>query len=209
MIRIEIWGDFASFNRPELKVERYSYDVITPAAARNILQAIYWHPSFDWIVDKIWIINPIKRMTIKTNEVKNKGSYPDMKSAALGKRKSPHLTVDRTQRSASILKDVRYVIEAHFVETGEGFDKNKIYAIFCERAKKGKCFHMPWLGTREFAADFRLVSKDEEIVPYDLNGDLGIMEYDIDFSKETPEPYYFHAKVHHGLMDLTECEVIR
>lgn len=210
MVRIEVWGDYACFSRPELKVERYSYDVMTPAAARNILQSIYWHPSLDWVIDRIYIMNPILRMQITRNEQKNKGSYSDLKSAAFGKRLPPYLRIDQTQRSASVLKNVRYVIEAHFEKKGAGFDEKKVYAIFCERAKKGKSFHTPWLGTREFSASFRLIEENEDIRPCDLNEDLGIMVYDIDFKDDgTKEPYYFHARVEHGVMDLAKAEVFR
>lgn len=210
MIRIEVWGEFASFNRPELKVERYSYDFITPSAARNILQSIYWHPAFDWVIDRIYILNPIKRMSIKRNELADKGSILEMTRYAAGNIDAPHLPIVQTQRSASVLKDVRYVIEAHFVPTGkEDFDAKKIYAITTERAKKGQCFRMPYLGCREFTCQFRLVGNDEEIKTEDLNMNCGIMLYDLDYSGEKVKSYYFNANVVHGVVDLNNCEVYR
>ena len=209
MIRLEIWGPYASFNRPELKVERYSYDFITPSAARNILQSIYWHPSFDWVINKIYICNPIVRMRVTRNEMKNKGSYGEMRSAALNGTLPPYLRIDQTQRSASILKNVRYVIEASFVPTGnEPFDEQKIYALFCKRAKKGKCFHQPVMGTREFPAHFRLLDNTENPDPVKINQNCGIMLYDIDFSSGF-DPYYFNAVIEDGIVDLEKCEVIK
>lgn len=209
MIRLEIWGDYASFNRPELKVERYSYDFITPSAARNILQAIYWHPSFNWIIDKIYILNPIERMSITRNEMKNKGSYGDMKTAAK-KGTSSYLTIDQTQRSASVLKNVKYVIEAHFEPSGnKPFDENKIYAIFSERAKKGKCFKTPYLGTREFSASFRLIEDSELIKPIDLSQRCGLMLYDLKYEDTKSIPYYFDAVIENGVVNLHKCEVFQ
>ena len=215
MIRVEVWGDYASFNRPELKVERFSYDVMTPSAARNILQAIYWHPTFDWIIDRIYILNPIKKMSIKRNEMKDKLNYTEMHDAAFEQRLPPYLTIRQTQRSAVVLKDVRYIIEAHFVpkqsldEGTEKFDENKIYAIMCERLKKGQCFNTPFLGCREFSANFRLVDNSETITPFDINLDLGVMLYDNDYCGESINPYFFKGIVKHGILDLTSVEVLK
>ena len=209
-VKLEIWGDYASFNRPELKVERYSYDVITPSAARNILQAIYWHPGLNWVIDRILLLSEPERMSITRNEMKNKGSYADMKASVYTGKAPPHLKIDQTQRSASVLKNVHYVIEAHFIPSGNGdFDENKIYAIFCDRAKRGKCFKMPYLGCREFPANYRLVDATEKIAPLPINRDFGIMLYDIDYDKDNMSPCYFHAKANEGIIDLTNCEVIR
>lgn len=210
MIRLEVWGPYAAFNRPELKVERYSYDFITPSAARNILQAVYWHPSFDWVVDKIYILNPIERFSITKNEQIKKGSYSEMLEAALGLRKPPHLKIDQTQRSSNVLKNVHYIIEAHFVSSGkEGFDQDKIYAIFTQRAASGKCFTTPYLGIREFTASFGLYPNDCEIKTADITKDCGIMLMDIDYSKNPVEPYYFKAKIENGVVNLAESEVYK
>lgn len=210
MIRLELWGDYASFNRPELKVERYSYDVITPSAARNILQSIYWHPEFNWVIDKIYIISPGDRITITRNETNNKGSFAEMRKAAEKRTVAPHLRIDQTQRSSSILKSVRYVIEAHFEPSGKGtFDEDKIYAIFTERAKKGKCFKTPFLGCREFAANFELIDNSKPIQTANITVDYGLMLYDIDYSGDLRQPYYYHAVAKNGIIDLRECEVIR
>lgn len=210
VIRLEVWSDYASFNRPELKVERYSYDFITPSAARNILQAIYWHPSFNWVIDKIYICNPIERMKITRNEMKDKYSSSDMTKFATGRKNASYLKIDQTQRSASVLKNVKYVIEARFVPTGEEpFDQDKIYSIFCNRAKNGRCFNQPFMGTREFSANFKLLDNDEKILTADINKDCGLMLYDLEYRKKSIIPYFFHANIEHGVVDLTKCEVIR
>lgn len=210
MIRLKVWGNYAAFNRPELKVERFTYDVMTPSAARNILQSIYWHPCFDYVVDKIYIMKPIQKTSIKRNELKDKIDYKDTKESALKTNQSTYLPIRQTQRNAVILKDVGYIIEAHFVqkENDPAFDSNKIYAIFCKRAKSGKCFKMPFLGSREYSCFFELVDNNEIIKPEDINLDLGIMLYDIYFNAGTMKPYFFKSSVNNGILDLTNVEVL-
>ena len=142
--------------------------------------------------------------------MKDKGSYKAMKSAAFGSAYPPHLKIDQTQRSASILKNVRYVIESHFIPTGNGqFDEDKIYAIFCERARHGKYFKAPYLGCREFPAYFRLVEDGEKVNPLEITKDYGIMLYDLDYTGKEIRPYFFHAKAENGVIDVAKCEVIQ
>ena len=210
MVRVEIWGDYAAFNRPELKVERYSYDFITPSAARNILQAIYWHPGFEWIIQKIYIMKPIQRMTITRNEQKDKASYKEMKSFCAGKCAAPKLNINQTQRSSNILKDVNYIIEAKFEITDYSkADENKVYAIFYERLKKGKCFSTPYLGVKEFPAYFAPVDNKAFIKPEDINKDCGLMLMDIDYSDGKFKPYYFDAKIEHGIVDIESSRIYK
>ena len=209
MIRLKVWGNYAAFNRPELKVERFTYDVMTPSAARNILQSIYWHPCFDYVIDKIYIMKPIQKISIKRNELKDKIDYKEIKDSI--KTNLPtYLPIRQTQRNAVILKDVEYIIEAHFVqkENNQLYDSDKIYAIFCKRAKAGKCFKMPFLGNREFSCFFELVDNDINIQPENINLNLGIMLYDIEFNNGTMKPYFFNSYVHNGILDLTNVEVL-
>lgn len=210
MIRLKVWGNYAAFNRPELKVERFTYDIMTPSAARNILQSIYWHPCFDYIIDKIYIMKPIQKMSIKRNELKNKIDYKDIKESALKTNQPTYLPIRQTQRNAVVLKDVEYIIEAHFIQKGNDpvFDNDKIYALFCKRAKSGKCFKMPFLGNREYSCFFEFIDNNEIITPENINLDLGIMLYDIEFNNGTMKPYFFNSKVNNGILDLTKVEVL-
>lgn len=210
MITLEIWGDYASFTRPEYKVERYSYDFITPSAARNILQAIYWNPTFDWVIDKIYVMNPIKRMRITRNEMKDKGSYKEMQEAAISGKRAPHLNIRQTQRNAVVLKDVRYVIQAHFEgKENSAFDIEMAHNIFEKRTSIGQCFSTPYLGCREFPAHYRVLSNDEEIKPINLTKEYGLMLYDIDYSGETKKPMFFNARMENGVIDVKNSEVYR
>ncbi|MDD7202481.1 MAG: type I-C CRISPR-associated protein Cas5c [Sphaerochaetaceae bacterium] len=183
---LDVAGPYACFTRPEFKVERVSYDVITPSAARSIFEAIFWKPAFRWQVTKIEIMNPIKWFSIRRNEV---GAL-----ASLGKS-SIFIEDLRQQRNALMLKDVRYRLYAFQVlkdseeRKGEkhspGDDENigKYQAMFERRASKGQCFTQPYLGTRECACSFRLVEDiGKEPKAFDVNADFGYMLYDLDFS---------------------------
>src|SRR5690554_3526263 len=161
-IRIKVWGDYALFTRPEMKVERVSYDVMTPSAARGILEAIYWKPAIRWHVDRIHVLKPIKFTNVRRNEVSSKLSVNNAKSAMLGKTevKLIYTTKDIQQRASMLLKDVRYVIEAHFTMTdkaGETDTPEKHYNIALRRLRQGQCFHQPCFGCREFPARFKLI----------------------------------------------------
>ena len=210
-MKIEVWGDRALFTRPEMKVERVTYEVMTPAAARGIIEAIYWHPGVRWIIDSIQVCNPIRYTNIRRNEVKSK--IPTQKVVAAMKNGSGSLyldtSADRQQRNSRVLKDVRYIIEAHVEivphepkENGDRINKNKAMDIISKRLKRGKCFAQPYMGCKEFTAYFREFHGDVQI-SRSLIGerDLGFMLYDMDFHEDrTCSPLYFRAKMVDGLI---------
>ena len=213
-IRLQIWGDFACFTRPEMKVERVSYDVITPSAARGILEAIHWKPAIVWIVDRIHVLKPIQFQTFRRNEIGSKTSAGAARTAmnrdtlaGLG------LAVDddRQQRATIALTNVAYVIEAHFeltAKAGEDDTAAKHLEMFKRRAAKGQCFHRPCLGCREFAADFALVEEDmprSELQESERSRDLGWMLYDIDFLKGEKRPMFFRARLENGVLDVAKA----
>ena len=209
-VRLHIWGDRACFTRPEMKGERVSYDVITPSAARGILEAIHWKPAIRWQVDRIHVLKPIRFETFRRNEVGSK--IPVNNVSAAQKRGSAeglanYVEEDRQQRAMTLLRDVAYIIEAHFDMTdraGPGDTEGKHLDIFRRRAESGQCFHMPCLGVREFPASFRLLG-DEEPLPASLlsgndrNRDLGWMLHDIDFRHHST-PRFFRAEMRDGVV---------
>jgi len=201
-ICLETWGDYALFSRPEMKVERVSYDVITPSAARGLIDSIYWKPAIVWRIDKIHVCNPIEFTNIRRNEVSSKISARSVDSVMNGATKPLYINTneDRQQRASMILKNVRYIIEAHFELTdkaGETDTIEKHYNITLRRMRKGQCYHQPCFGCREFPANFRLIEGD---MPEScLNGekDLGYMLYDMDFADpENIKPMFFRAVMH-------------
>ena len=203
-IRLRVWGDYACFTRPEMKVERVSYDVMTPSAARGILEAIHWKPAIRWVIDKIHVLRPIKFDNVRRNEVNSKISKPNPATAMRDKKQLYFLVDDgknRQQRASTLLRDVEYVIEAHFVLTdkaGPDDNEGKHLAIFNRRAKKGQFFHQPCLGCREFPASFELI--EEEIPESCYTGeskDLGYMLLDIDFDNGM-KPLFFRASMENG-----------
>jgi CRISPR-associated protein Cas5d len=214
-IKIEVWGDYALFTRPEMKVERVSYDVITPSAARGIIEAIYWKPAIKWIVDKIYICNPIAFTNIRRNEVKSKLLTNNAKSAMNGKTEvNPiYTSIDIQQRASLLLKNVRYIIEAHFELTdkaGEDDTEEKHYSIALRRLKNGQCFHQPCFGCREFPANFKLFEGDSKKEVYPSSRDFGYVLFDMDFSDpEEIRPMFFRAVMKDGVIDLKDCEVVR
>ncbi len=210
-IRLHVWGERACFTRPEMKVERVSYDALTPSAARGILDAIHWKPAIRWHIDRIHVLKPIRFESMRRNEVGSKLS-PGAVSKAM-KAASPdgllHLVdEDRQQRAATVLRDVAYVIEAHFELTpkaGAEDSVGKHLDIFNRRARKGQCFQMPCLGVREFPAHFSLVEADAPLPAADaaLAGtrDLGWMLHDIDFSQGNT-PRFFRAQMRDGVIEV-------
>lgn len=215
---IEVWGDMACFTRPELKVERVSYDVITPSAARAIFDAIFWKPAIKWQVTKIEVLSPIKWTSIRRNEV----------GAVASLQKDQIFIEDaRQQKNSLLLKDVRYRLYATLVyippkeRKGEsrtaGPDENpgKYQAMFERRASKGQCFNQPYLGTREFSASFKLIKNDAEkiIQPINEDRDLGIMLYDMDFTNpEDIQAMYYRANMKKGVIivpSINSEEVLR
>lgn len=216
---LEVWGDYACFTRPEMKVERVSYDVITPSSARSIFEAIFWKPAIRWQVKRIEVLNPIKWTSVRRNEI-----------GSLMSERSSHIIIEdnRQQRAGLFLKDVRYRIyaELEFINPANRInvkhplseelqdkeekplyakDENpgKYNAMFERRAKKGQCFNQPYLGCREFSAHFSLIedTKEKPVTLIDETRDLGFMLYDMDFTNEKdPEALFFRAKIDKGIV---------
>jgi CRISPR-associated protein Cas5d len=203
-IKLKVWSAYACFTRPEMKVERVSYDVMTPSAARGILEAIYWKPAIVWVVDRIHVLNPIRFDNIRRNELAGKLPVGTIKKA-MNDGVSPVETFiedDRQQRAAMVLRDVSYVIEAHFEFTGsEDNNAAKHKEIFDRRARKGQCFHNPYLGCREFPAHFELI--EDDIPKSELSGelDLGWMLHDMDFENDM-ESKFFRAEMRNGVIKI-------
>jgi CRISPR-associated protein Cas5d len=208
-IKLHIWGERACFTRPEMKVERVSYDVITPSAARGILEAIHWKPAIRWVVDSIQVLKPVRFESIRRNEVGGKLSAASVtKAIKAGRTDGLHAIVedDRQQRAATILREVAYVIGAHFELTdraGADDSVGKHLDIFNRRARKGQCFQAPCLGTREFPASFQLLEEnDEHPLPHASLAaprDLGWMLHDFDFA-DGMSPRFFRAQMVDGLI---------
>ncbi len=205
-IKLRVWGDYACFTRPEMKVERVSYDVMTPSAARGILEAIHWKPAIRWIVDKIHVLRPIVFDNVRRNEVSSKISKPNPVTAMRDKKPLYFLVDDggnRQQRAATLLRNVEYVIEAHFELTdkaGAADNEGKHLDIFNRRARTGQFFHQPCLGCREFPASFELLEGD--VPPSCYAGEkreLGYMLLDIDFERDMT-PLFFKAVMQDGVI---------
>ena len=226
MIQLEVWGPYALFSRPELKVERMSYDIITPSAARGMIEAVYYHPGLKWVVDRIYLLLPfgeerqqenperyIRFTSVRRNEVKNKILASNVRSAA-GKGQPLYQVTQQeiVQRASLVLQDVHYVIEAHFDMTGKaapGDNPGKFQDIVTRRMERGQCFHTPYFGCREFPASFRKWPGGE-IPAVPLTRDLGLMLYDFDYSAPADiQPLYFRAQLTDGVLDLRDCEVFR
>ena len=212
-VLMEVWGLTACFTRPEMKTERVSYDVPTPSAARGMIESIYYHPGLKWTIDRIWVLNPIQFMNLRRNEVSSKISASNVMQEANGGKQSCIVTTqDIQQRAAMMLKDVRYVIEAHFDMTDKANasdNPGKFQDIVKRRLRKGACYAAPYLGTRECTAHFRLW-EGGEIEGIDETRDLGYMLYDMDYSDpEHIQPMFFRAKMEHGCIDLRGCEGIK
>ncbi|MDN5880813.1 MAG: type I-C CRISPR-associated protein Cas5c [Nitrosospira sp.] len=225
---LEVTGDFACFTRPEMKVERVSYDVMTPSAARAVFESILWKPAIHWHITKIEVLKPIKWISVRRNEVAavaiigKDGIFADEPSV-------------RQQRAGLFLRDVAYRIHAHFELRDSGFHKSnypylskrkvnqneddlavlpdnnapKFMSMFERRARKGQCVNQPYLGCREFAANFRLVENSATIQSPAIveTRDLGWMLYDLDYGKsgDHPQPLFFNARLRNG--ELTGKEV--
>lgn len=214
-VRLRVSGPYACFTRPEMKAERVSYDVMTPSAARGVLEAIHWKPAIRWVVDAIHVLKPIRFQSIRRNEVGSKAPAGSIK-AAMNRGDTTGLAVvvdeDRQQRASTVLIDVDYVIEAHFERTGDwGSEDNDAKHIdtFTRRARKGQCFHQPCLGTREFAARFSLIELGEPMpVPEEQSAalgfgeqrDLGFMLWDIDHASPGKPSIFFRATLDRGVL---------
>ena len=216
-VRVKVWGDYALFSRPEMKVERCSYDVMTPSAARGILEAVYWHPGMRWIIDKIYVNKPIQFTSVRRNEVKSKVSSNNVLPVYNGSPKRLYLSskAEIVQRSSILLRNVEYVIEAHFEMTDKANisdNSGKFKDIIMRRLRKGECFHTPYFGCREFPVRFCLCEEEEIHTAYsdEDERDLGFMLYDMDYSNpENIQPMFFRAIMKKGVIDLKDCEVIR
>ena len=220
---IEVWGDYACFTRPEMKVERVSYDVITPSAARAVFEAIFWKPAIQWKVKKIEVLNPIRWISVRRNEV---GKLMSDKS------KQIFIEEDRQQRAGLFLRDVAYRLyaEMEFIplrsrnrhETPDELkdqeeetillsteNPGKYNAMFERRAKKGQCFNQPYLGCREFSCNFKLIEAPENETkrPIEETRDLGFMLYDMDFTDEKdPKPMFFRVQLAQGVIEVPPIE---
>jgi len=209
-VKLKVWGDYACFTRPEMKAERVSYDVMTPSAARGILEAIYWKPAIKWVIDRIHVINPIKFDNIRRNEVGVEGDagskIPIGKVTRAIKTNSVPVEIYveeiRQQRASLVLRNVCYIIEAHFeIISDEDNNTAKHKEIFERRAEKGQCVHRPYFGCREFPVNFELIKDD--VPKSELLGtvDLGWMLHDIDF-KNNMMPIFFRAQMINGVIDI-------
>ncbi len=218
-IRLHVWGTHALFTRPELKVERLSYDVMTPSAARGILEAIHWKPAIRWVIDRIHVLEPIRFQSIRRNEVGHKAPAGKIKQALnRGDLGGLQLLVDedRQQRASTVLVAPAYVIEAHFQMTqraGADDSEGKHLDIFNRRAARGQCFHQPCLGTREFAAHFALLPPDAPLpvrsplatgtdLGFGAPRDLGLMLWDIDHAAPGRPSLFFRASLRDGVMEV-------
>lgn len=220
-IRVKVWGEYACFTRPEMKVERVSYDVMTPSAARGILEAIYWKPQVRWVIERIHVLKPISFTNVRRNEVSSKISKSIARRAM--KSGSGRLGIcvedERQQRAATILCDVAYAIEARFDLLDNSEPVAKHYNVFKRRAEKGQCFHRPYLGCREFPAHFAWIDgpvPPAELPPEQRDRDLGFMLLDIDFMPDAEgpvidastgdrlraEPRFFRAQLRDGVIEV-------
>lgn len=213
-IRMEVWGDYACFSRMELRVERVSYEVMTPSAARGMIEAVFWHPGLRWHIDRIHVINPIKFTNIRRNEVKSKVSHTKARSAMTRGGDGLYIATseDIVQRAALVLKDVHYVIDAHFEMTDKANDtdnEGKFAEMIRRRLEKGQCYHQMYFGTREFPAYFKKW-EGGEVPTIDETRELGLMLYDMDYTDSSDiKPMFFRAKLNDGVLDVRDCEVFR
>ena len=214
MIQLEVWGDYALFSRPELKVERMSYDVPTPSAARGVVEAIYYHPGLCWHIDRVHVLEPIRFVSVRRNEVDSKLPATAARAAAQGGRAPLYLVSSQSivQRASLVLQKVHYVIEAHSTMTeraAPGDNPGKFQDIVTRRMERGQCFHTPYFGCREFPAHFRRWAGGP-IPAIDETRDLGLMLYDFDYSDpKNITPTYFRARLDRGVVNMADCEVLR
>lgn len=193
---LEVSGPYACFTRPEMKVERVSYDVITPSAARAIFESILWKPAIRWRVQRIDVLNPIRWISLRRNEV---GKVASPRSEGI------FIEDDRQQRAGLLLRDVKYHLHGEFdfmqqENSGKDETEAKYAAMFERRARKGQCFNQPYLGCREFSCRFSLVAPDSKSsIPISESRDLGWMLYDMDFSNpDDIRPMFFRAELSNG-----------
>lgn len=221
---LEVRGDYACFTRPEMKVERVSYDLITPSAARAVFEAIFWKPAVRWRIQRIEVLNPVRWISVRRNEVGAVASTRNVQTA-MGQGRGDlalYIEEERQQRAGLFLRDVAYRVHAEMqlVGTDAHANPSKYVDMFTRRARAGQCVNQPYLGCREFAARFRLVDLhsdgrgswrvDEHEVPalHGWTADLGWMLHDMDFADAaSPQPRFFRARVQRGVVELTGAEV--
>lgn len=229
--KLHVWGDYACFTRPELKSERVSYEVMTPSAAIGILSAIYWKPEICWHIDKIHVLNPIRTIQVRRNEVE--GKIPSPKASLIKHGGEAELGIyieeSRQQRASTILKDVGYVIEAHFDLSPDNGEKNinadaKHAEIFRRRASRGQSFHQPYFGTREFPVNFELLAghdlPESRLPDEQKNRSLGMMLHEIVYVRDkkgriksgldgtllTARPHFFMAELKNGVLEVPSLQ---
>lgn len=224
-IKVEMWGERALFTRPELKVERFSYDTITPSAARGVIENVYWHPGMRYVIDRIHVLNRIEFTNIRRNEVKSKALGSAIRSAASKGKALPYINAgaDIQQRASTMLVNVRYVIEAHFDMTDKAKPEDnpgKFADILRRRLRKGQNFSAPYLGTRECACNIReWTGSDEELRGYytDVDElDLGLMLYDMEYTNPDEHgipqritPMFYRPVMRRGVIEVAGSEVFR
>lgn len=212
-IQLEVWGDRALFTRPEFKTEKVSYDIMTPSAARGILDAIMWHPGMRWVVDRIHVCAPIQFTNVRRNEVKSVVNIRNARTVM--ERGKGELWIatpsDIQQRAAMLLTDVHYVIDSHFEMTplaAPGDNPGKFQEMARRRVEKGQCYHQPYFGCREFPVNFRLC-RELPPCPEELRGirDLGYMLYDLDYSNpEDIRPMFFRGVLRDGVLEVPSAD---
>jgi len=207
-LAVRVWGDFACFTRPEMKVERVTYAVPTPSAARGVLEAIFWKPEFTWRVEEIWVLNPIRYFSILRNEVTGRASERTAASWQKNGGSGYDASANRAQRHTLALRDVAYVVKARIgVKPGIDADVAKYRDQFRRRVQNGRCFAMPYLGCREFSAAFAPVDGTEK--PIDVTDDIGAMLYDLDYNPDGSgrgTPRFFDARVADGIMRVPDLK---
>jgi CRISPR-associated protein Cas5d len=204
---LEVSGQFACFTRPEMKVERVSYDVITPSAARSLFEAILWKPSIRWHVHRIEVLRPIRWINLRRNEVSAIVSTRNAQQAMNAGTGNLGIFIEeeRQQRAGLFLRDVGYRVHAEMELIGDDArqNPNKYMSMFTRRAASGQCVNQPYLGCREFAADVRWVADDTQALPIAETRDLGWMLHDMDFTRRAdPQPRFFNAKLHNGVIEV-------
>ena len=209
---LEMAGDYACFTRPEMKVERVSYDVITPSAARAVFEAIFWKPAIRWHMRRIEVLRPVRWMNLRRNEVASVISTRNVQQAMAAGEGDLGIAVedDRQQRAALLLRDVAYRVHADLEVRADRSDPQppqKFFAMFERRAALGQCVNQPYLGCREFDARVRLVEVPAaEPLPIAETRDLGWMLHDLDFSQPSdPQPVFFRAQMNAGVIELGDA----
>ena len=211
-LALEVTGPFACFTRPEMKVERMSYDVMTPSSARSIFEAILWKPAIRWRVHRIEVLKPIRWINLRRNEVSAVVSTRNVHQAMTAGSGNLGLYIEdeRQQRAGYFLRDVAYRIHADLQLAAGNEPLAKYTEMFARRASKGQCINQPYLGCREFAADFKLVDGEGAVPPITETRELGWMLHDLDFSHPSdPQPRFFKATMAEGVVQVPPFEEAR